>query len=166
MKRTKSIWFYHQNPNKWINEYPECSFYNHLKTNSKKYTNLTAIEFQGKKYSYKNLINNIEKTAAALVSIGVKKGDYISIICPNTPQALFMIYAANRIGAIANMIHPLLSVNEIQKFVENTNSVAVLTLDMIYTKFAKIKWNTEKQPKFILSRIVDALPLYAKPIYS
>lgn len=166
MKRETSIWYSHQNPNKWITEYPEYSFYEHLRLGALKYPNLCALEFQGKKYSYKQLIINIEETAASLVAKGIKKGDYISIVCPNTPQALFMIYAANRIGAVANMIHPLLSTNEIQKFVENTNSVAILTLDMIYPKFAKIKWNTDTKPQFILAKIADALPWYAKPVYS
>lgn len=166
MKRVKSIWYQHQNPDKWIDEYPEHSMFEQLRVTSQHYSNLTAIEFQGKKYSYKQLINNIEAAAASLIAIGVKKGDCVSIVCPNTPQALFMIYAVNRIGAVANMIHPLLSANEIQQFVENTNSVVVLTLDMIYPKFAKIKWNMDKQPKFILARIVDALPAYAKPVYS
>ena len=166
MKRVKSIWYQHQNPDKWIDEYPEHSMFEQLRVTSQHYSNLTAIEFQEKKYSYKQLINNIEAVAASLVAIGVKKGDYVSIVCPNTPQALFMIYAVNRVGAVSNMIHPLLSANEIQQFVENTNSVAVLTLDMIYPKFAKIKWNMNKQPKFILARIADALPLYAKPVYS
>lgn len=166
MKREKSIWYEHQNPKKWIPEYPEHSMYEHLRRGVKNYPNLTAVEFQGKKYTYKEMLENIEYVAKALVSIGVKKGDTVSIVTPNTPQALFMIYAVNRIGAIANMIHPLLSATEIQKFIEDTDSVAILTLDMIYPKFAKIKWNTTKEPKMILSRIVDALPLYAKPVYA
>lgn len=166
MKRVKSIWYQYQNPDKWIDEYPEHSIFEQLRASSQRYTDLTAIEFQGRKYSYKQLIQSIEDVAAALVTIGIKKGDYISIITPNTPQALFMIYAVNRIGAVANMIHPLLSATEIQQFVENTNSAAILTLDMIYPKFAKIKWNTSKEPKMILARIVDALPWYAKPVYS
>ena len=166
MKRVKSIWYQYQNPDKWIDEYPEHSIFEQLRASSQRYPDLTAIEFQGRKYSYKQLIQSIEDVAAALVTIGIKKGDYISIITPNTPQALFMIYAVNRIGAVANMIHPLLSVTEIQQFVENTNSAAILTLDMIYPKFAKIKWNTSKEPKMILARIVDALPWYAKPVYS
>ncbi len=166
MKREKSIWYEHQNPEKWIPEYPEYSMYEHLRKGAEKYPNLTAVEFQGKKYTYKKLIENIEKVAKSLVAVGVKKGDAVSIVTPNTPQALFMIYAVNRIGAVANMIHPLLSTAEIQKFIEDTNSVAILTLDMIYPKFAKIKWNTSKEPKMILARIVDALPLYAKPVYA
>lgn len=166
MKREKSIWYEYQNPDKWNPEYPEYSMYEHLRNGAEKYPNLTAVEFQGKKYTYKRLIGNIENVAKSLVAIGVKKGDVISVVTPNTPQALFMVYAINRIGAIANMIHPLLSATEIQKFVEDTDSVAILTLDMIYPKFAKIKWNTTKEPKMILARIVDALPFYAKPVYA
>ena len=166
MKREKSVWYEHQNSETWKSEYPEYSFYEHLRVGALRYPDLCALEFQGKKYSYRKLINCIDEVAAALVSSGVKKGDYVSVVCPNTPQALFMVYAVNRIGAVANMIHPLLSANEIQQFVENTDSVAVLTLDMIYPKFKKIKWNTDKQPLFILARIADALPLYAKPFYS
>ena len=166
MKREKSIWYSYQNPEKWIPEYPEYSFYQHFRKGALKCPNLCAVEFQGKKFSYKQMLESIERVALSLVSIGVKKGDIVSIITPNTPQALFMIYAVNRIGAVANMIHPLLSVNEIKEFVENTDSVAILTLDMIYPKFAKIKWNTSKEPKMILARIADALPWYAKTIYS
>ena len=150
MKREKTIWYENQNPDKWIAEYPTYSFYEHLRKGSEKYPDLCALEFQGKKYTYKQLIRNIDDAAMALISYGIKKGDYVSVVSPNTPQALFVIYAANRIGAVANLIHPLLSANEIQKFVEDTNSVAVVTLDMIYPKFAKIKWNSDKSPKIIL----------------
>lgn len=166
MKRDKTIWYYYQNSDRWIPEYPEYSFYEHLRRGAQKYPDFCAVEFQGKKYTYKTLLNNINDVATALVSLGIKKGDYVSIVTPNTPQALFMIYAVNRIGAVANMIHPLLSASEIQQFIENTDSVAILTLDMIYPKFAKIKWNTSKEPKMILAKIADALPWYAKPVYS
>ncbi len=166
MKREKSIWYSYQNPDKWIEEYPEYSFYEHLRKGALKYPDLCAVEFQGKKYSYKTLLKEIENVSKALIASGIKKGDYVSVITPNTPQALFMVYAVNRIGAVANMIHPLLSANEIKEFVENTDSAAILTLDMIYPKFAKIKWNTSKEPKMILARIADALPWYAKAVYS
>lgn len=166
MKRSKTIWYNYQSADKWVSEYPACSFYEHFRKGADRYPDLCALEFQGKKYSYKQLIENMEEVAKALIAIGVKKGDCVSIVTPNTPQALFTIYALNRIGAVANMIHPLLSAKEIQHFVENTDSVAILTLDMIYPKFAKIKWNTTKEPKMILSKIADALPWYAKPVYS
>ena len=166
MKREKSIWYYHQNPDRWIGEYPEYSIFEHFKKGALQHPNLCALEFQGKKYTYRHMVDNIYKVARALISSGIKKGDYISIITPNIPQSLFMIYAANLIGAVANMIHPLLSFKEIKQLVENTESVAILTIDMIYPKIEHIQWSVSKKPKIILAKIPDALPWYAKTLYS
>lgn len=166
MKRQKGIWYEHLNPSQWKEEYPECSMYEYLRDTSQRYPNLIAIEFEGRKYSYRQLLSHIENTAHALVSLGVGVGDVVSVVTPNIPQALFMIYAVNRVGGIVNMIHPLLSTTEIQRFIEDTNSVAVLTLDVIYPKFSNIEWNMKRTPTLILARVVDALPRYAKPFYS
>lgn len=166
MKRTKSIWYTHQNPARWLEEYPEHSIFAHFKNAAEKYPHLHAIWFEGRKYSYRQMLQSIEQTSKALTAIGIGKGDVVSIISPNTPHALFMVYAVNRVGAIANMLHPLLSTGELQNFIESTNSSAVLILDAIYPKLKKVSWNTAKSPKIILSRIEDALPWYAAPIYA
>lgn len=165
MKREHSIWQNYHSENGGWKEFPENSIFSFMKETADKYPNYTAIEFEGKKISYKQLIFQIEEAAAALVASGIKKGDYVSVITPNTPQALISVYAINRIGAIANILHPLLSVNEVQKFVEDVNSTAIITLDMVYPKLAKMKWKAGLKPKIILSRIADALPTYKKHIY-
>ena len=165
MIRSKSIWYEYQDPSRWIPEYPEYSIFAHLKRAADRYPNLPALYFEGRKYSYRQFLRSIECTAEALAAIGVQKGDAISIISPNTPQALIMVYAANRIGAVANMLHPLLSSTELQQFIESTNSSAVFILDMIYPKIKNANWQLQKNPKIILSRIVDALPWYAAPVY-
>lgn len=165
MKREQSIWSEHLGTEPWIECFPKGSMYNYLKQTAQVHMDSVAVEFEKKKITYKSLIEQIEETAKALIDNGIKKGDCVSIISVNTPQVLVMIYALNRIGAIANMIHPLLSVSEIESFIKNTDSKAVLILNQIYPKIAKIKWE-DKPPKIILTRIVDALPLYIKPIYS
>lgn len=166
MKREKTIWYHHQNPKKWKSEYPECSIWEYLYTNSKSYPSLIAIEFEGHQYTYKSLIENIDKAACALVHAGIKKGDVVSIISPNTPQALFMIYAVNRLGGILNMIHPMSSVKEIKSFVEETESKMIMVLDMIYPKIAKIEWKMENQPLILLSKVSDGLGFPAKQVYN
>lgn len=166
MKRIEGAWKKHLNSKNWVKEYPDCSMVNYLKQTSEKYPNFYALEFEGKKITYKNLLKQIDKTAKALFNIGIKKGDVISIISVNTPQAVMTIYAANRLGAIANMIHPLLSALEIETFIENTNSSAVLILDQVYPKIEKVVWKNGAKPKIILTRIIDALPTYLKPLYA
>lgn len=166
MKRERNIWSENHGDSNFISEYPEYSMVSLLKETAHKYPDCNAIDFQSKTLTFSQMIAEIENVARALIANGVKKGDYVSVVAPNTPQALLMVYAVNRVGAIANMIHPLLSVTEIQHFIEHVNSKAVLTFDMLYSKFADIKWQTNEKPLIILARIKDALPFYLKHLYA
>ena len=165
MKRTQETWSRHLN-GEWIDEYPDCSMFEYLKRNSNKRPEYIALEFQGKKITYKDLIIQVEYTAKALIAAGIKKGDIISVISVNIPQAVIMIYAANRIGAIANMIHPLLSKKEMCEFIENTDSAAVFILDQIYPKIKDISWKKGFNPKIIVATISEALPVYLRSVYN
>ena len=166
MERVKGIWYENRLKEEWISEYPECSVFAQLKNNSEKYPELPAIKFQHKNYTFKDFIETTERLAAALTAIGLKKGDIVSIVSPNTPQAVFMFYALNRIGAVANMIHPLLAEGEIQYYIENTESAAVYVLDAVYDKISNISWSIKKQPKVIIGKVADALPTWMKPLYA
>lgn len=165
MKRTPTIWSKYHGKDNFIPEYPDYSMFVYLKKVAERYPDYTALEFQNKKTSYSEMISQIELIAQSLLANGIKKGDYVSVVAPNTPQALCMVYAINRIGAIANMIHPLLSTGEIKQLVENVESAAVLTFDLVYQKLAEIEWETPKKPLMIIARIADALPFYLKPLY-
>ena len=122
MKREKNIWTYHMKEEEWASEFFDGSMYDKLISVAKQVPNQTALVFEGKKTSYKQLIFMIEKTAKCLKSMGIQRGDVVSIISPNMPQAVFMFYAVNKLGAVANMINPLLSRPEIKDSVEKTKS--------------------------------------------
>ena len=166
MTRKPNRWSEHHGKGNFITEYPDCSMFEYLNQTAKRHPDYIATEFQGKKTSFSKMISDIETIANSLLAMGVKKGDYVSVVAPNAPQALFMIYAINRMGAIANMIHPLLSTPEIKQLIENVNSTAVLVFDATYPKVASIEWSVEKHPSIIVARIVDALPAYIKPLYN
>lgn len=166
MERSKGFWYENTEKDKWVPDFPKCTIFEQMKHNAQQYPDLPAINFQNKKYSFSETIETIENLAKALIAIGIKKGDTISIVSPNTPQGVFMFYAINRIGAIANMIHPLLSTNEIQQFIESTDSAAVFIMDVVYNKISDIKWKSEKAPKIIIGKVIDALPFYLKPLFA
>jgi len=75
---------------------------------------------------------------------------------PNCPQAIYMFYAVNRVGAIANMIHPLSAEKEIEFYLNESESVTAITLDQFYHKFERIRANT-KVVNIIIASIKDAL---------
>lgn len=165
MERKRNIWSDNHAPENFRDEYPEFSMVSLLKETAEKYPDYYALNFNNKKITFSQMIATIETVAQALISSGVKKGDFVSVVAPNTPQALISVYAINRMGAIANMIHPLLSANEIKKFVEHVDSKAIITFDMLYPKLAEIEWETTTNPVIVLARIADALPFYLKPLY-
>ena len=165
MKRSQGIWYHNLDPAKWVSEYPRCSMYEQLLRTAQAFLDLPALEFQNKSCTFRQLLSQIEETAHALRSIGIKQGDIVSIVSPNVPQGVIMVYALNKIGAIANVIHPLLSTKEIQHFVESTQSTAVLVLDVIYDRIAPITWNLPQAPKVIIAQLADALPLSLRLLY-
>lgn len=165
MERIRNIWSENHAPENFRPEYPEFSMVSLLKETAEKYPDYYALNFNNKKITFAQMIETIETVAQALLASGVKKGDFVSVVAPNTPQALISVYAINRMGAVANMIHPLLSANEIKKFVEHVDSKAVITFDMLYPKLAEIEWETTVKPVIVLARIADALPVYLKPLY-
>ena len=138
-------------------EYPEGTMVEAVERIAQQYPDLTAYEFLGNKTSYSSLAGDIHAAAAALKACGVKPGERVTICLPNMPMAIDMFYAVNMIGAIANMIHPLSAEGEIEFYLNDSESVAAITVDMFYQKFAHIRRNTPKLRTMIVCSIKDGL---------
>ena len=121
-----------------------------------KYPSAIAFDFMGKSTCYKDMVANIEKCARSLRTIGVRENDRVTIAMPNCPQAIYMFYAVNLIGAVANMVHPLSSEKELEFYINESKSVTVVTLDQFYHKFEAIRENT-CVVNIVIARIRDAL---------
>lgn len=137
-------------------EYPDTTMFENVERVAKQYPDYIAFEFLGKSTTYGEFIANIRRTAKGLTAMGIKENDRVTICMPNTPQGVITFYALNLIGAISNMIHPLSSEGEIAFYLEESESVAALTLDQFYPKFAEIA-KTKAIPKLIIANIGDAL---------
>ena len=137
-------------------DYFQGSLYEMVARVAEKYPDNVAFDFMGRPTTYRRMMENINQCAKALRTIGVREGDRVTIALPNCPQAIFMFYAVNRIGAIANMIHPLSSENEIQFYLNESKSVTVITLDQFYHKIEAIRQNTSIV-NVIIARIRDEL---------
>ena len=123
---------------------------------AEKYPKYIAFDFMGRSTTYTRLVEMIETCAKALKTIGVRKGDCVTIAMPNCPQAIYMFYAVNMIGGIASMVHPLSSEKEIEFYLNESGSVTVITLDQFYGKVEAVRKNT-KIVNVIIARIKDEL---------
>lgn len=120
-------------------EYPDTSMYDLVRRSALKHPANIAYTYFGNKVTYKSFLIKIDTASRAFISIGVKKGDVVSIIMPNTPEAIICFYALNRIGAICNMIHPLSSEEEFKYDINLTNSKYVIVCDLAYKKLSNIR---------------------------
>lgn len=141
-------------------DYFQGSMFEAVKAVADKYPSNVAFDFMGKSTSYKSMLEQIENCAKSLRTIGVREGDAVTIAMPNCPQAIYMFYAVNRVGAIANMVHPLSSEKELEFYINESKSVTVVTLDQFYGKFEAIRQNT-CAVNIVIASIRDAL---SKPV--
>ena len=141
-------------------DYYQGSMVEMLENNARLYPANIAFDFMGKSTTYKEMVANIEKCARSLRTIGVRENDRVTIAMPNCPQAIYMFYAVNMIGAVANMVHPLSSEKELEFYINESESVTVVTLDQFYHKFEAIRENT-CVVNIVIARIRDAL---SKPL--
>ena len=145
-------------------DYFEGSMYEAVEKVAKVFPRYVAIDFMGRSTTYAELISNINKCAKSLKTLGVREGDIVTIAMPNCPQAIYMFYAVNVIGAIANMVHPLSAENEIEFFLNEAGSTVAITLDQFYHKFEHIRYNT-KLVNIIIASIKDELAPHIRTGY-
>ena len=117
---------------------PNISMYEMVKRSSIKYPTNRAIYYMGKSINYTELVRKIDKAAISLSEMGIKTGDIVTIMMPNIPEALYVLYGLNKIGAVANMLHPLSAEEEIKQSLVSTNSKALFTCGMFYEKLENI----------------------------
>lgn len=141
-------------------EYFEGSMFEAVEKIAKEYPSGIAFDFMGRSTTYSKMIDEIRKCAKALKTIGVRGGDRVTIAMPNCPQAIYMFYAINLVGGVANMIHPLSAEKEIEFYLNESESVTAITLDQFYGKFESIRQNT-KVVNIIIASVKDEL---SKPI--
>ena len=141
-------------------DYFEGSMFAAVEKIAEEYPNQIAFDFMGRSTTYRKLVQMVRICAKSLKTIGVREGDRVTIAMPNCPQAIYMFYAINLIGGVANMIHPLSAEKEIEFYLNDSESVTAVTLDQFYGKFERIRQNT-KVVNIVLASIKDEL---SKPI--
>lgn len=117
---------------------PEMTIYEFLVDRNYKFKDRTALNYFNRKISYGELINNIDDTARALINIGVKQNDIVTILMPTLPETIYLFYALSKIGAVANMVDPRTNSSNIYDYIKETNSKYVFVVDVAASKIKDI----------------------------
>lgn len=117
-----------------------------------------ALNYFGNRISYNSLFDSINKASKSLRSLGVKQGDIVTICMPNTPEAVILFYAINKIGAVADMIHPLSSASQVKHYLNESKSRILFLIDISYDRVKDILPETSVF-KTIITSPKDSMPL-------
>ena len=146
-------------------DYPRLTMYQMVENCANINPKDNALEFYGRLITYGELIRRIERCAKAFKALGIRKGDAVTLCMPNTPQTVECFYALNRIGAIANMIHPQSAQNEITYYLNLSESKAIVTIDLFCENVQNAIDNADHPVKAIICRMQDELPFFLSVAY-
>lgn len=139
-------------------KFTDKSFYNFLVESVGEDKDFIAINYFGNRFSYNEFFYNINICAKALREYGVREKDIVTICSPNMPEALYAFYACNKIGAVADMVHPLSSPEQLENYLNNSKSRILIMVDFNYDKMKDVIPKT-KVFKTILVSPKESMPL-------
>ena len=140
-------------------DYPRVTLYGALAATARRVPGSIAWDFLGTKATYAAFLDAVDRCATALAAEGLRAGDRFLISMPTTPQGVIAFYAANRLGALPALIHPLSTAPEITHFLDATGARMALVLDAFYGTLAAAT------PKAPLEKILVAtIPEYLSPL--
>ena len=131
---------------------------------ARNYPDNTALIMMGKKITYRQLDDEVNRFANALTGLGVGKGDKVAIILPNMPQMVIATYALFRLGAVAVMNNPLYTERELSYQLSDSDSTMAICMDLLVPRILSIKDRTRIET-VISCHLRDYLPFPLKQLF-
>lgn len=124
---------------------PQGTIYEYMYENNRDYPEDIAIRYFSRRITYRELFSRIDECARAFAALGVKEGEIVTVALPSIPEALYVVYALNKIGAVANMIHPLAGQKEIVNYLNEVESRVAVLFDGTYQIIKDVVRQTKLQ---------------------
>ena len=118
-------------------EFPEISLGDFFEVQRKKYGDEKIMWFLESWMTYEEAGKAIDSFGTALHNLGIKQGDVIALLLPNSFQYVIAFYAAAKIGAIPTGINPTYKPLEVLHHLEITGAKSLVTLDALYGELVK-----------------------------
>ena len=140
-------------------EVQERSVVDSFDETTEKWKDKTAVIFYGRKMSYRELRDQVDRFATALHDLGVRKGDKVALLLLNSPQFIIAYMGALKAGATLTAVSPLYVSPEIKYQLEDSGAKVIVCLDILYDNVEK---SGVKLDATILTGIGEYLPSMKK----
>jgi len=139
-------------------DYPEEPAFWLLEQTAQRVPSRIACHFLNQHLTYGQLLAEARQTAHALRCRGLRPGDRVGLLLPNTPEYLITMFGTWMAGGIVVPFNPLMVAEEVTNLLKATECKVVVTLDVLMHLLAK-----EAQPSLILvASLRDRLPRWQR----
>lgn len=138
-------------------EYPEESLALPLLRAAREHPERTAMVYFNREISYGQLLDEVQRMAGALQSLGVRPGDRVGIMLPNTPQTVVAYYAVLWLGAVVVMVNPLYTPREMEILLKDSGATHLIALDVRFRDIEQVRPRTQLK-HVIVTGIGDYMP--------
>ena len=107
--------------------------------------------------TYRQLDELVDRFAAGLQEKGVKKGDRVAVMLPNSPQFIVVYYGLLKAGAIVVPLNPLYTERELAFHFEDSGAETVITIPLFLKKAVALREKTPLE-RVLYSRLGDFMP--------
>jgi long-chain acyl-CoA synthetase len=129
MERPQEPWREaYAHPGAWDTAYPPLSLPALFEATAHRRGDAPFVDFLGRKFSYAQALTGVDRVAAGLAALGIRRGDRIGLFLPNVPHYVAAYYGALKLGAIVVNFSPLYSVDELCHQVEDSGTRLLFTL--------------------------------------
>jgi long-chain acyl-CoA synthetase len=152
-------WFKSYDPTlpRTLRPYPEKTILDVIDETVRERPDHPALLFKGARLTYATLAQLSDAFGAALVAQGVKKGDRVALLLPNSPQAVIAQVGAWKAGAIVSPLNALYTERELEHALNETGAETAIVLTPFYTKIKALQPRTQMK-RVIATNIKEYLP--------
>ena len=137
--------------------YPDVPLQALLDDAAESYPNATATIFFNAKRTYRSISEDAWRFANGLRRVGVKKGDRVALVLPNTPQFVVAFYGALRAGAVLVCCNPRYTAAELQHQLADAGATVVVVLSRLYPLVNAARPGTAVE-RVIVTNIKEEMP--------
>ena len=146
-------------------EYPKVPMFHFLEEAARKYPDRACTIFKGAVITYKEMNAETDHMAAALVEMGVKKGERVGIFMPNTPQFMIAYFGILKAGGVVVAVNPTYPVDEVLIPVNDANIEIMFTLSRFYGRLKTVR-ERSKLKRIIVTNIKETLPPITRLLFT
>ena len=137
--------------------YQDGTLLDYLDRHAAERPSAAALLFKGRAFSWRQLDELSDSCAAALATLGVRRGDRVGLLLPNCPQFAIVQFAIWKLGGIAVALNPIYTEHELVPPLVNTRTRVVVALTKFYGRLKSAQPHTGVE-LVIATSIKDFLP--------